>query len=142
MTAVFERIPKELKEEGLFCLYKMEQRKGKTTKVPYQVNGCRADPSNRKCFTDFETVEAVQQKGGYTGLGIGVFEPYVMIDIDHCIENGKLSPMAQEIVELMDSYTEYSPSGTGIHIIVKVDKFKFDATKYYINNRKIGLEVL
>ena len=38
---MFERIPKELKEEGLFCLYKMEQRKGKTTKVPYQVNGCR-----------------------------------------------------------------------------------------------------
>ncbi|MEE0685210.1 MAG: hypothetical protein UEA60_01040 [Lachnospiraceae bacterium] len=24
---MFERIPKELKEEGLFCLYKMEQRK-------------------------------------------------------------------------------------------------------------------
>lgn len=64
-----------------------------------------------------------------------------MIDIDHCVENGKLSPMAQEIVELMDSYTEYSPSGTGIHIIVKVDKFEFDATKYYINNRKLGLEV-
>lgn len=138
---MFERIPKELKEEGLFCLCKMEQRKGKTTKVPYQVNGCRADPSNRKCFTDFETVEAVYQRGGYAGLGIGVFEPYGMIDIDHCVENGKLSAMAQEIVELMDSYTEYSPSGTGVHIIVKVDKFKFDATKYFINNRKIGLEV-
>lgn len=141
MTAVFERIPKELKEEGLFCLYKLEQRKGKTTKVPYQVTGSRADPSNRKCFTDFATVKDTQQKGGYAGLGIGVFEPYAMIDIDHCVENGKLSPMAQEIVELMDSYTEYSPSGTGIHIIVKVDKFKFDVTKYYINNRKLGLEV-
>ena len=66
-----ERIPKELKEEGLFCLYKMEQRKGKTTKVPYQVKGCRADPSNRICFTDFETVKATQQKGGYAGLGMG-----------------------------------------------------------------------
>lgn len=138
---MFERIPKELKEEGLFCLYKMEQRKGKTTKVPYQVNGCRADPSNRKCFTDFETVKATQQKGGYAGLSIGVFEPYAMIDIDHCVENGKLSSMAQEIVELMDSYTEYSPSGTGIHIIAKINKFKFDATQYYINNRKLGLEV-
>ena len=84
---MFERIPKELKEEGLFCLYKMEQRKGKITKVPYQVNGCRADSSNRKCFTDFETVEAVQQKGGYTGLGIGVFEPYVMIVNDILVKN-------------------------------------------------------
>jgi putative DNA primase/helicase len=64
-----------------------------------------------------------------------------MIDIDHCVENGKLSPMAQEIVELMDSYTEYSPSGTGVHIIAKINKFKFDATQYYINNRKLGLEV-
>ena len=84
---MFERIPKELKEEGLFCLYKMEQRKGKRTKVPYQVIGRRADSSDRKCFTDFETVKATQQKGGYAGLGIGVFEPYGMIDIDRCVEN-------------------------------------------------------
>lgn len=85
---VFERIPKELKENALFCLYKLEQRKGKQTKVPYQVRGARADPSNPKCFANFNTVECAYKKGGYAGLGVGVFEPYVMIDIDHCVTNG------------------------------------------------------
>ena len=33
----------------------------------------------------------------------------------------------ERIVGIMDSYTEYSPSGTGVHIIAKVDNFKFDA---------------
>ena len=138
---MFERIPKELKENALFCLYKLEQRKGKQTKVPYQVRGARADTSNQKCFSDFSTVERAYEKGGYAELGVGVFEPYVMIDIDHCVTNGELSDMAKKIVGIMDSYTEYSPSGTGVHIIAKVDNFKFDASMYYINNRKLGLEV-
>lgn len=138
---VFERIPKELKENALFCLYKLEQRKGKQTKVPYQVRGARADPSNPKCFANFNAVVSAYEKGGYAGLGVGVFEPYVMIDIDHCVTNGELSDMAKKIVGIMDSYTEYSPSGTGVHIIAKVDNFKFDASTYYINNRKLGLEV-
>ena len=46
----------------------------------------------------------------------------------------------ERIVGIMDSYTEYSPSGTGVHIIAKEDNFKFDASTYYINNRKLGLE--
>ena len=141
MKVVFERIPKELKENALFCLYKLEQRKGKQTKVPYQVHGARAAPNNPNCYKKFETVMSVYEKGGYAGLGIGVFEPYVMIDIDHCVTNGELSDMAKEIVKLMDSYTEYSPSGTGVHIIAKVENFNFDFSKYYINNRKLGLEV-
>ena len=42
------------------------------------------------------------------------------IDLDHVIlENGSLEPFALEIIKLMDSYTEISPSGTGIHILCK-----------------------
>ena len=138
---VFDKIPQDLKENALFCLYKMEQRKGKATKVPYQVNGKRADPSNPKCFTDFKTVCEVYNKGGYVGLGMGVFPPYKVFDIDGCVVDGKIAIFAQEIIETLNSYTEYSPSGKGVHIITKVDKFKPDVNKYYINNRKYGLEM-
>ena len=41
----------------------------------------------------------------------------------------------------MGSYTETSPSGTGIHIIFTMHDFLFDKEAYYINNQKIGLEV-
>ena len=42
------------------------------------------------------------------------------IDLDHVIrEDGTLEAFAAEIVGLMKSYTEYSPSGTGLHILCK-----------------------
>lgn len=49
--------------------------------------------------------------------------------------------MAQDIVDTINSYTELSPSGTGIRIIFKVTGLSYDKKRYYINNRKIGLEV-
>lgn len=53
----------------------------------------------------------------YPGImfdGTGV----VGIDIDHCInENGEISTEAQEIIDIVDSYTELSPSGKGVHIL-------------------------
>ena len=138
---MFDKIPQDLKENALFCLYKMEQRKGKATKVPYQVNGRRADTSNPKCFSDFKTVCDEYSKGGYIGIGMGVFPPYKVFDLDGCVVDGKITIFAQEIIETLNSYTEYSPSGKGVHIITKVDKFKPDVNKYYINNRKYGLEM-
>ena len=69
-----------------------------------------------------------------------IFNSFRGIDIDHCLKNGVLSEMAMDMVEIMDSYTEISPSGTGLHIIFKAPGFQYDVGKYYINNRKIGLE--
>lgn len=77
----------------------------------------------------------------YDGIGMGVFSPYVAIDIDHCLEKGLLSEMAIDIIKTLDSYTEVSPSGNGIRIIAKANNLSYDKAKYYINNQKIGLEV-
>ncbi len=43
------------------------------------------------------------------------------VDLDGCLdpETGEIEPWAQEIIEELDSYTEVSPSGTGVHILVK-----------------------
>jgi putative DNA primase/helicase len=46
-------------------------------------------------------------------------DPYVGIDLDGCLINGQLVPAAQLIVDYCNSYTEISPSGTGLHIFVK-----------------------
>jgi len=47
-------------------------------------------------------------------------DPYTIIDLDHVIDpkTGIIEPWAQEIIDRMNSYTEISKSGTGIHIIV------------------------
>ncbi|MDA1196203.1 MAG: phage/plasmid primase, P4 family, partial [Planctomycetota bacterium] len=47
-------------------------------------------------------------------------DPYVGIDLDGCLdpETGQLAAWAARIVTLLDSYTEISPSGRGVHIFV------------------------
>jgi putative DNA primase/helicase len=52
---------------------------------------------------------------GYEFDGGGLYG----VDLDHVIDGrGALTPQAREIVEQLDSYTEISPSGTGLHIFV------------------------
>lgn len=137
--SAYRNIPDELKQKGLFCVWRREKRKGNMTKVPYQRNGYGASTTERRHFCGFE--EAVRLSKKYDGIGLGVFDGYSAVDIDHCVKNGKLSEMAIDIINTMNSYTEYSPSGKGVRIIFKASPFDYDKEKYYINNRKIGLEV-
>jgi putative DNA primase/helicase len=66
--------------------------------------------------------EALQNAAKYDGIGF-VFsknDPYVGVDIDHCIDkNNALSDNAKKIVNTIMSYTEKSQSGKGIHVICK-----------------------
>lgn len=66
---------------------------------------------------------AINDTKNRTCSGIGfVFtkgDSFIGIDCDGCLEDGKLNPFVQNLVEHCDSYTEESISGTGIHIIIK-----------------------
>lgn len=136
---MYEKLPQELKERGAFCLWKYEERDGNRTEVPYQTNGLRANSANKATFTNYAI--AVRHRAGYDGIGIGVFGDICAIDIDSCVEDGVLSDMAEDIIARMDTYTEYSPSGTGVRILFKASLPAYDKDRYYINNRQIKLEV-
>ncbi|PGE64174.1 DNA primase [Bacillus wiedmannii] len=117
----FKNIPAELKNCPQWVLWRKEKRDGKPTKVPYQVGGRKAQTDNRNTWSSFQEVMEVYQQGGYNGIGF-VFskdDPFVGVDVDKCVVDGNLSELAQEIMNIVPSYTEYSPSGNGIHIIVK-----------------------
>ncbi len=134
-------IPAYLREHGLFCLWKYEERDGRRTKMPYNPNSPqeRAKTNDPGTFAPLETATA--RAGGFDGLGIGIFDGIAGIDIDHCITGGKLSAMAQDIVNTMDAYTEISPSGEGLRILFLAPGFKYDSGRYYIKESKQGLEV-
>lgn len=73
----YSTIPKFMQEHGRFCLWKLVMKPGKTKpdKIPYQLNGKRANATNPQHYSSFEeTVEAFAG-GGYAGIGIGCFEP-------------------------------------------------------------------
>ncbi len=79
----YDNLPKDLKENGKYCLWKYEERNGqdKPTKVPYQINGRRAQPNNIRTFSDLASVLKLINQ--YDGMGIGVFEDFSAIDVDH-----------------------------------------------------------
>lgn len=141
----FVNIPQELKQNASFCVWKLEKRNGKPTKVPYNpVNGQLAKTNEPGTFSDFGTVMKAYAMGGYDGIGFRVSEGIGAIDIDHCIrEDGSLNDVAASVLGYFgDTYFERSPSGTGLRGFFKLDpSFAYDKTVYYINNRQHGLEV-
>ena len=138
---MYERPPQYVRQHGLFCLWRYEERNGKKTKVPYRLDGRRANSTKASDFALFSDVLRMLPSDRYDGIGMMVHEDLSAIDIDHCVEGGKLSPLAQEIVDMVDSYTEYSPSGTGIRILVRTGGFVSFHERFLINNRRLGLEI-
>ena len=139
----YRGVPPDAKEEGLFCLYRIEAKSRDATKldkIPYTQYGNRADSGNRSDFGSFAEIYKVYEQGGYDGIGMGNFL-YCMVDVDDCIHDGELDERGRDIIETVNSYTEISPSGTGAHVFCKADHLEYDRGRYYINNRKVHVEV-
>jgi putative DNA primase/helicase len=121
-TLLPENIPQELKALKQWVLYRIKEINGRLTKPPYRANGRKASSTDSKTWCTFEqAVEAY--KKGFAGIGFVFTEddPYCGIDFDHCVnlETKVIESWAMEWIGKFASYTEYSPSGTGIHIIVQ-----------------------
>ena len=141
MQVQFEKIPQYLKDNGQFCNWRYELRDGSQTKVPYMSGTKRkANVDDPTTFTAFDTAASAT---GYDGIGIRVSGGIVGIDLDHCTEEGKLLPWAQEIVDRFDAtYIEISPSGEGIRIFSLLpDNFEYDTQTYYIKKGNIEVYI-
>lgn len=138
----FNNIPIELRNLSQWVLWRKEKRDGKPTKVPYQVNSKMAQANNSNTWATFEEVVEVYQQGGYNGIGFmfSKDDPFIGIDIDHCVQEGKFTDLAEDIMNIVPSYTEYSPSGEGIHIIAK-GKLPLRGPGTGKKNPAIGLEI-
>ncbi len=116
--------PDELKQLPTWVCYRLEQRVGqeKPTKVPYDPRtGEKAKADDPTTWTDFETCLAAAERGAYDGIGFEFGNGFAGVDLDHCRnpETGELEPWAADVIAHLDSYTEASPSGTGVHIIIQ-----------------------
>lgn len=112
----FENIPEELKELSQWVCHR--------NKMPFNpVTGAPAKAGISKTWARFKDAVTAYDKRGYDGIGFEFNNNGVVgIDLDHVIsENGTLTTEAMEIVTILGSYAEYSPSGKGLHIFVKGD---------------------
>lgn len=118
----YKNIPENLKGLKQWVCFKLEynEKKGKNDKIPKDPRtGYNAKANDPATWSDYQTAVNALSKYGFDGIGIEFANGIFGIDLDNVIENGKLTAEAQDIIKTMDSYTEYSPSGTGIHILCK-----------------------
>jgi putative DNA primase/helicase len=124
----FAAIPAELKGYLSWCVWRQEERHGDFTKVPYiagEEPERRASTTDSRTWRAFPEARGAYELGGFDGLGF-VFssgDQFVGIDLDKCHnpETGQLEEWAAEFVTKLGGYVEVSPSGRGVHIIVRGD---------------------
>ena len=126
-VTAFAAIPTELRERDQRVVWRLERRRdGKPTKVPYRADGAgRADSTDPTTWSTFEEAVAGAEELGADGIGyvFSADDPFTGIDLDDCLDGDRLHPAAAEIVRLLDSYTEISPSRTGVKVIVRGSKY-------------------
>ena len=130
MTPIWENIPHELAALKQWLLWKLEPKPGqpKPAKMPYYAKGTRrtGEQGSDKDRARLATLAQVREafgRGTWDGIGFALLpnDGLVGIDLDHVIDaaTGTITDQALAIVQACTSYAEYSPSGTGLHIIVQ-----------------------
>lgn len=115
-------LPIELRDIPQWVCWTVRRRDGKQTKIPLDPNtGGYASTADPSTWGTFHVALMYAMRDDVAGIGF-VFDgsdPYVGIDLDDCRDGsaGNLIEEAQEIIGRIHSYTEVSPSGTGVHII-------------------------
>ncbi|MNW42685.1 hypothetical protein D3C74_198630 [compost metagenome] len=122
----FNNIPTSLKELDQWILWRFQNRDGKKTKVPCNIHVFTSDSQDVQNHMSFQAaIDTLgnSPSGRFGGIGF-VFKEgggLTGIDLDKCTDpdTGGIETWAKDIITSMDSYTEFSVSGTGFHIIVK-----------------------
>ena len=119
---MFDKLPEAMRVSRRAVVWNHETRNGKRTKVPYVADGSHHhaavdDPSTWRPLAD--AVDCVLD-GKADGIGVVLGEGDG-IDLDHCrnAETGEIAPWAWRIIRTLNSYTEVSPSETGVHIYAR-----------------------
>ncbi|MBR6571480.1 MAG: DNA primase, partial [Clostridia bacterium] len=117
--------PKELSDLRQWICWRLEPdpKSDKPRKVPYDPKtGRKASSTNPDTWATLAEAMAAREKYLFTGVGFVFTEEcgIVGVDIDHCRnEDGSFTDVAKAILEKVQSYTEISPSGSGLHIFLR-----------------------
>lgn len=123
-----KNIPTELKKQKIWGLWDLEERDGRTTKVPYNaMTNQRAKSNDPSTWCDFEQAITALKDSNYKGLAIFLGGGLCGLDVDHVDaelskfeEKPNSDNLVNRIKKLTDnSYMEVSQSGAGIHVLFK-----------------------
>ena len=127
LSVIPENVPEQLVQLPQWCCWRAawrvdKQGEGKWTKPPYQPDGRPASSTDPATWAEFGECLLAYQLRGFDGIGFvfTVDAGIVGIDLDKCIaEDGTIAEWALKAVHRFNSFTELSPSGTGLHIYAR-----------------------
>jgi primase-polymerase (primpol)-like protein len=101
-------------------------------------------PNTWSAFNQAYTTYLRHRSDGIAGIGFVLTDdPFVAVDIDDCLSEDSITEPAAEVIQTLQSYTEVSPSGRGIRILVSsptpVDNFKSSELEIYSNKRYVTI---
>lgn len=119
------RIPNEMTEYKQWVLWRRVAMDGRLTKMPISPwSGKAAACDKPQTWTTFRHACVALKRFRADGIGF-VFtsgDPFCGIDLDKCRDkNGRISQDSLNLIHQIGSYAEISPSGDGVHIIVRAD---------------------
>ena len=122
----FDGIPEDLKAEQRWVCWTwhLDDRE-KWTKKPVRPNNRSASSTNPKTWSSFtEVCRAYKRDPSISGVGFVLGDGFAGIDLDCCLDEDQLCQPAAQIVAGLNSYTEISPTGTGVKIFFRGQKPK------------------
>jgi len=117
-----EGIPASLRPLRQWVLWRYEERDGSFTKVPYAPGGGRAKVNDPSTWGTLEEVFPLLEEGGFDGIGLVLCQGggIVGLDLDWKAWTGEgLPPVVEKVAAHLGSYTEWSPSRRGAHILLR-----------------------
>ncbi len=118
-----KNIPKGMRKRRQWVAFQVTKgENGKLKKVPINPNnGTAASVSEPESWGTFDEAVEALEKYGYQAPAFALTkdDPYFFVDLDKCVgrDKGDLEPWAMEMARDLNTYTERSISGTGLHAV-------------------------
>lgn len=114
-------IPQELQDRPQWVAWRYERRGERWTKLPLcPATGRMASSTDPATWGAFDAALKSYRAGNSDGIGyvFAADDPYCGVDLDDCLDpdSGDLASWAATVVRDLDTYTEVSPSGTGVKV--------------------------
>jgi len=122
LNHLYNNIPALLKHSANWVAWGIRDSPPKSPFNPASLLSGRPSPAKagvRETWDTFQNAIECVNRGLAQGIGYEFDGSVYGVDLDHVIdESGTITSEAQNIVGTLDSFTEISPSGTGLHIFV------------------------
>lgn len=122
-----DNVPEAMRKLRRWAPWRAEwdEKKQKYTKIPHRAARPEYGLSNKNAtgWVTFDEAMAVYKANPdkFAGVGYLMTGPHGItgVDLDHCRDpkTGDIADWAMDVVRALDSYTEVSPSGTGLHVM-------------------------